>query len=75
MYAVQALFYAVNVGLGIGYGEMSVSSAGGMMFTVVYCMMGSTFIASTGGLLLKSVMEKQDKRMQELNLLKEVCML
>ena len=45
----QALFYAVNVGLGIGYGEMTVRGPAAMLFTVVYCIMGSTFIASTAG--------------------------
>ena len=49
---LQALFYAVNVGLGIGYGQMTVTRPGAMWFTVIYCMMGSTFIASAGGLLV-----------------------
>jgi len=61
----QALFYAVNVGLGIGYGEMTVKGSSAMLFTVLYCMMGSAFIASTGGLVLKSLMERQDEAVEE----------
>ena len=67
----KALFFAVNVGLGIGYGELSVTGTWGILFTILYYMMGSCFIASTGGLLLKSVMEQQDRRMTELNDLRE----
>jgi hypothetical protein len=70
----QALFYAVNVGLGIGYGEMVVHGPGAMLFTILYCVMGSCFIASTGGLLLKAVMDQQDEKVAEAHLAREAAL-
>jgi len=67
----QALFYAINVGLGIGYGQMIVYRSGAIVFTIFYCMMGSAFIASAGAMLVQMVMEKEDGLLAEGRLLKK----
>jgi hypothetical protein len=55
----QALFYAVNVGLGVGYGKYNVSTPFTKVFTVFYCLVGSSFIAGAGALMVQSVLERQ----------------
>ena len=39
-----SLFYAVNVGLGVGYGDFTVTNKGSMIFVVFFCMIGSSFM-------------------------------
>ena len=35
------MFYSINVGLGVGYGQFQVVGSNGKMFTVAYCIMGA----------------------------------
>jgi hypothetical protein len=42
-----AMFYATNVGLGVGYGVYNISTAGAKWFTIFYCLVGSSFVAGT----------------------------
>ena len=37
----EAMFYSINVGLGVGYGQFQVVGSNGKMFTVAYCIMGA----------------------------------
>ena len=54
----QALFYSINVGLGVGYGLFHVSSPGAMLFVVVYCMIGSSFIATAGVFAIQKILDR-----------------
>lgn len=42
----QALFFAVNVGLGVGYGENSVRQPSSFAFTIGFVIVGASFIAA-----------------------------
>ena len=65
-----ALFYATNVGLGVGYGVYNVTNPTSKIFTVFYCLVGSSFIAATGGMAVQSILEQQASLFaKDLNLL------
>lgn len=56
----EALFYSINVGLGVGYGQFVVNGAPAKWFVVFYCMAGASLIASAGALVVQSVLDRQD---------------
>ena len=60
-----ALFYATNVGLGVGYGVYNPTSVSSKIFTVVYCLIGSSFISAGGALFVTSVLERRDEIFDE----------
>ena len=43
----EAMFYSINVGLGVGYGQFQVVGSNGKMFTVAYCIMGARPVPSS----------------------------
>jgi hypothetical protein len=57
-----AMFYATNVGLGVGYGVYNITTAGSKWFTIFYCLMGSSFVAGGMGLFVGFYMEQSDEK-------------
>ena len=55
----EAFFYAVNVGLGVGYGELVVHGNGSKWFTIFFVMAGASLIAASGALAVQAVLLRQ----------------
>merc|ERR1711865_776170 len=61
----RALFFAVNVGLGVGYGENSVSQLSSFAFIIGFVIIGSSFIAAGLVMLFQFVVELRDTRIDQ----------
>jgi len=61
----RALFFAVNVGLGVGYGENSVRQPSSFAFTIGFVIVGASFIAAGLVMLFQFVVELRDTRIDQ----------
>lgn len=55
---LYALFYATNVGLGIGYGDLNIRDGVTKWFTVFYLFAGSTVVVGSYSYLLKKIRDR-----------------
>lgn len=53
---VYSFFYSTNVGLGVGFGNLSIRSVGTKWFTVFYMLTGSSMITGTFGIFFRAAM-------------------
>mmetsp|Transcript_13750 Transcript_13750/g.20513 ORF Transcript_13750/g.20513 Transcript_13750/m.20513 type:complete len:328 (+) Transcript_13750:69-1052(+) len=55
---VYALFYSVNVGLGVGYGDLHIRDVFTKWFTVFYMMLGSSLVISSMSIFFNSLLQR-----------------
>jgi phosphate/sulfate permease len=62
----EAFFFAINIGLGVGYGVFQVNTWGGKVFTIVYSLISSAVCASLVSFVIRSIIaDRDDARRRE----------
>jgi hypothetical protein len=60
-----SMFYATNVGLGVGFGLYNLQSVWSKWFTSFYCLIGSSFVGAAGGLCVQYFVSRSDVIFEE----------